>query len=149
MLLHELILLVLPESLWLAPALANQAAPPLTELLPGLLPLLFGILSGKAGQNLWRGILEITEEIDRLVIAHQDDDFASLFRCLALQTHEEIHYLPDARATVDEVTGLDQGGVATAPVAIDVDQAGFAQNTLDTLDLAMHITDRDHSTCGV
>ena len=87
------------------------------------------------------------DEVHRLVVAEQNDHLAALLRSLLLQPHQEVYALPDVRAAVGDVTGLDEGRVAAAPAQVLVDQTDLLQDRGELLKGPVNVAD-SHDALG-
>ena len=60
-------------------------------------------------------VAQLADQIERLVVAEQDDHASAGARRLLLQPHQEVHHRAHLGPAVGEVAELDQRGVAARP----------------------------------
>src|SRR5215471_18573785 len=98
-----------------------------------------------------RHITEVSGDIHGLVIADENDDLASGALCFALQPYEVQNDLERVRAEVDDVAGLNQGGVPAGPGAFSVNEFRVTSKVAPSREVAMQVANRNnamHGGCG-
>lgn len=107
---------------------------------------MFGVGADEAPVGHRVDVAKLTQDVHRLVIAHQDNDLAAGCGCLILQPHEEVDCATDVFAIVNQVTRLDQDGVAPRPVVLGVDHFEVLEERGNRVGRALDLAEDENFT---
>src|SRR5215469_18939460 len=117
---------------------------PFDVVLEGGPTALLGLIIGEAGIVLWGDITQVPHHVHDFMIAEQCLHSAAIFRSLLLERHEQIHGLARLGTTIYQVANLYQGGFASGPMVLVIDQADVLKNGNKVVEGTVNVTDGNH-----
>ena len=131
------------------PELPGTPLAQIPNLEPGVLTALLRPGVRELGVVRESDVAQIAGHVHDLVVSEQRHHAPATLDGRLLQRHDEIERASHARAAVDQVTDLDQHGLAAHPGAGRFENAGLHENLLERCEVTVDIADRhDARRCG-
>src|SRR5258705_10867809 len=88
-------------------------------------------------------IAKISHDIHHLVVAEQADHSPHCLWRFLFQGDQKIHYLAWLRASIQEITDLNQGSLIAGPVMLCINEPGPLKNGHEVIKVTVNVRDGD------